>query len=151
MGSAFPGRGCGGRSPAMLRSCINCAGDVAIVYQLLIRLKIGRLGMVFLPGGYYIYSGSVKRAATARLERHLRKCKCKRWHIDYLLCRAEARVMAVRLWRWRQGRECAVNRRLLRARLAEPIVKGFGSSDCASGCAAHLLKVAGRVQDLMKV
>lgn len=120
-----------------------------VVYQLLIRLdqstriRIASLGSFILPAGWYVYSGSARRAAAARLARHFRKRKPRRWHIDYLLTRSCARVLAVRLWPWQPDLECKVNQALLRSGRASAAVPGFGSSDCERACPAHLLCCAG--------
>jgi Uri superfamily endonuclease len=101
--------------PAMLRA------NPPIVYQLLIRLdqpvpiRIASLGSFTLPPGWYVYSGSARRTSGSRLARHLRKRKPRRWHIDYLLSRKNARVVGIRLWPWQPGLECAVNQALLHA------------------------------------
>jgi len=101
-----------------------------------VRVRVGRLGWVRLPAGVYYYCGSARRALPARVARHLRRRKPRRWHIDYLLAHPAARVMAVRAWADR--RECDLVAAALR-RGGRAAIKGFGSSDCASGCPAHLI------------
>lgn len=129
-----------GRLAALLRD------NPPVVYQLLICLdqptpiRIATLGPCTLPAGWYVYSGSARRASAARLARHLRKRKCRRWHIDYLLTCPGARVVAVRLWPWQPALECRVNRTLLRWHGASVPLARFGSGDCAHGCPAHLLR-----------
>jgi Uri superfamily endonuclease len=130
-------------SPRWVHSLLR--DNPPIVYQLLIhldrpaRIRIGSLGTFILPAGWYVYSGSARRASAGRLARHLRKHKTRRWHIDYLLARPHTRIVAIRIFPWRPGRECAVNQALLKdAGLAVPI-PGFGSSDCRHACPAHLL------------
>jgi len=64
------------------------------IYALLIYAKeqdinIGALGVVHFSGGYYVYVGSAQRNLLKRIERHMRKDKRHRWHIDYLLDNAE--------------------------------------------------------------
>lgn len=119
-----------------------------IVYQLLIRvyhpapIRISRRAPALLAVGWYIYSGSARRASSARLARHLRKRKVCRWHIDYLLTGPRARVTAVRFWPWKPGLECAVNQALLKAG-AQTVVRGFGNGDCERSCPAHLLFLSG--------
>ncbi len=109
----------------------------AISYQLLIevarpvRRRIGRLGLVEFPPGHYVYTGSAKRGLEARLERHLRRTKALRWHIDYLLTARGVRVTGVR----RSGRdECVLNR----AVQGKIVCARFGASDCRAYCASHL-------------
>ena len=48
-------------------------------------LQVGALGEVSLEPGWYLYVGSARRHLEARLRRHLRPEKRRRWHIDYLL------------------------------------------------------------------
>ena len=107
-------------------------------YQLLIELpqpvrcRIGRLGEFDFPAGWYVYTGSARRAFEARIARHQRRDdKTLRWHIDHLLAAPGARV--VRVLRSRRG-ECAWNQ-ATRGRI---VVAGFGASDCRAGCGAHL-------------
>ena len=66
-------------------------------YALLIRLdqaaniEVGRRGTFAFPPGYYLYLGSARGPGglAARLGRHRRRDKTLRWHVDYLLQRAE--------------------------------------------------------------
>lgn len=110
-------------------------------YQLLLWLEspmqvaVGRLGSVAFPAGWYVYTGSARGGLAARVARHLRRRKRRRWHIDYLL--AHARVAAV-LCRAGDGRgECAHSRAALALPGARVVVAGFGASDCR--CPAHLV------------
>lgn len=111
-------------------------------YQLLIdvprrlRVQIGRLGEFEFPAGRYAYTGSAKRNLAARIARHLRREKALRWHIDYLLAAPGVRIKRVIT---SPHPECALNR----ACCGRIVVAGFGSSDCACGCGAHL-KYLGR-------
>ncbi len=64
------------------------------VYALLIfcpecRLTVGALGEIHFPESYCVYVGSAQRNMQKRIKRHLRRDKKLRWHIDYLLTRAE--------------------------------------------------------------
>lgn len=108
-----------------------------VTYQLQIevaqplRCTIGRLGTFDFPAGRYVYTGSARRAFEARIARHLRADKTRRWHIDYLLTAPGVRVIDV----VRSARaECVLNRGV---RGSVP-VPGFGASDCRKGCGAHL-------------
>lgn len=106
-------------------------------YQLVIevarplRLTIGRLGEFDFPAGRYVYTGSARRNFEARVARHLRREKTLRWHIDYLLVAPGVEVVAVK--RSRRD-ECLLNR----ATKGRAVAPGFGASDCAAGCPAHL-------------
>jgi Uri superfamily endonuclease len=109
----------------------------AISYQLVIKvpaklcLRVGRLGMFDFPAGTYVYTGSARRNFEARLARHLRTEKRLRWHIDYLLAAPGVRI--ARILRSRRD-ECRLNQ----ATAGRVLVRGFGASDCRSGCGGHL-------------
>ncbi len=51
-------------------------------------LDVGALGTLHFERGYYVYIGSAQRNLQKRVERHLRREKKLRWHIDYLLLHA---------------------------------------------------------------
>ncbi len=104
-----------------------------------VRVRVGRLGRVALPAGTYYYFGSARRNLPARVARHLRRKKTKRWHIDYLLAHPAAEVAAVHAWTDRS--ECDLAAEALRRGGTAP-VPGFGSSDCRRGCPAHLVCAA---------
>jgi Uri superfamily endonuclease len=100
-----------------------------------LRLEVGALGTITLPAGRYVYTGSARRALEARIARHLRRDKPRRWHIDWLTTSPDVAVTDV----LRSARtECALNR----ATRGSVPVPGFGASDCRSGCRAHLKRVA---------
>ncbi len=50
--------------------------------------KIGALGEIDFPSGYYLYVGSAMNSVEARVHRHFSKEKKRKWHIDYLLSSA---------------------------------------------------------------
>ncbi len=49
-------------------------------------IQVGRIGKVIFSPGHYVYIGSARGpgGVRARLSRHCRKSKPRRWHIDYL-------------------------------------------------------------------
>jgi Uri superfamily endonuclease len=110
---------------------------VCTTYQLHIhvprplRIAVGRLGSFDFPAGDYVYTGSAKRNFQARVDRHLRKEKALRWHIDHLL--AAPGVTATLLHR-SESSECALNQ----ITGGKVLVPGFGASDCRRGCGSHL-------------
>jgi Uri superfamily endonuclease len=104
-------------------------------------IRVGRLGEIAFPAGWYLYVGSAlgPGGLLARLARHLRQGTGKHahWHIDYL----RERATWGGAWGRTSGRrlECdwaAVVRNLPGAKIAAP---GFGASDCH--CPAHLVHV----------
>jgi Uri superfamily endonuclease len=118
----------GGSSPAV--------GAYIILFRLprLIRVSIGRLGIFDFPGGRYAYVGSAMNGLKARTERHLRGQGRKRWHIDYLMDRAEGKEAL--LFPGARELECSLAAELRDdPGVSEPI-NHFGSSDCR--CRSHL-------------
>ena len=98
------------------------------------RIRVGRLGLQPFGAGYYVYTGSAMNGLEARVARHRRRGKRLRWHIDYLLQKAE--MAEVVLIPTRRRMECARNRVVLSLPGASIPVAGFGSSDCR--CRSHL-------------
>jgi len=90
------------------------------------------------PAGFYIYTGSAKRNLLHRTARHLTIKHKRRWHIDYLLGSDRARILDVVILPGREQSECHANCEVGRMPGAVVVLKGFGSSDCRSGCPAHL-------------
>ncbi|MCL2786773.1 MAG: GIY-YIG nuclease family protein [Methanomassiliicoccaceae archaeon] len=94
----------------------------------------GSLGTLTVAAGDYCYVGSAMNGLDSRIERHFRKEKTMRWHIDRLTVIADAMEAYVSMTR----KECELST------IAEececvPVFKGFGSSDC--GCVTHLFRV----------
>jgi len=100
--------------------------------------RVGALGAVHLPPGRYAYVGSARRGLKARLARHTRRRKPRRWHIDALARSADpAGAIA---WPWREGRECRLAQALIATATGDRAVPRFGASDC--GCGGHLFALA---------
>ncbi len=91
-----------------------------------------------LAPGRHAYCGRAYRPGglRARLRRHLKHEKARRWHIDHLT--TAGRIFALGLVPG--GQECALVDGFGRQRGVEVPLAGFGSSDCAS-CPAHLLRI----------
>jgi sugar fermentation stimulation protein A len=96
------------------------------------RIRVGRLGTWDFPAGTYFYAGSAQRGLKARIERHARRRKPKRWHLDYLS--AHATLLGALLCPGPKATECALASDL--AQLFDIAVPHFGSSDCR--CPGHL-------------
>lgn len=47
-------------------------------------IDIGKKGRYYFETGYYIYAGSGIRNLIQRVDRHFKKDKALKWHIDYL-------------------------------------------------------------------
>lgn len=114
-------------------------------YVLLIQLAeertitAGRLKAVRFSRGYYAYVGSALGGFKSRLDRHLRRNKKHRWHIDYLLQMAS--INGIILCESQDRIECTIAR-ALGGRFDS--IPGFGASDCR--CKSHLFFNAGEMK-----
>ncbi|MGE3271411.1 MAG: DUF123 domain-containing protein [Chloroflexota bacterium] len=98
-------------------------------------MRIGRLGLVCLPAGWYVYIGSALGGLGARISRHARQEKRPHWHIDYLLAAGRLDTVAVHVGTARI--ECATAQAVARLPGGRLPVPRFGASDCR--CSAHLV------------
>jgi len=101
-------------------------------------IPVGALGIRFFQNGFYTYTGSALGSAQnlrARITRHMRSEKRRRWHVDYLLDVAE--IFAVVYCVSPRRLECAVVDALNEKGSVDVPARGFGSSDCKC-CASHL-------------
>ncbi len=103
-------------------------------------ISVGRLGVVSLDSGHYVYAGSAlgPGGLQARLRHHSGRSARPHWHIDYLS--ALEPPVDIFFAVGPERLECVWAQRLHRAGAAWA-ASGFGSSDCRSGCGAHLLRV----------
>lgn len=99
-------------------------------------IRIGSLGMREFPAGLYVYVGSALSGIEGRVSRHRSSKKKRRWHIDYLLDRAEV-LSVIAIPTDGRSAECQVLQALAGCEEASVPVNGFGSSDC--GCKSHLV------------
>ncbi|MCP4261744.1 MAG: GIY-YIG nuclease family protein [Planctomycetes bacterium] len=104
-------------------------------------IRVGRLGRFRFHKGVYFYIGSAQRDLSSRIERHNRKKKTLRWHIDYLSTKAEM-LGAITIPGPREL-ECQLAKKL--SGMFELAMPGFGASDCR--CGGHLFYV----KDLVKI
>ncbi|MEO0081422.1 MAG: GIY-YIG nuclease family protein [candidate division WOR-3 bacterium] len=119
-------------------------------------MRVGALGRLDFPAGFYLYVGSGGLNAVRRVQRHLARKKRVRWHIDYLTT-GRNRMRPVDAYFFPGMRECCLVRTLAAARcecgrkpmrIYEPAAgdlhrqhfPGFGSSDCR--CRSHLFYAA---------
>ncbi|RLG02180.1 MAG: GIY-YIG nuclease family protein, partial [Thaumarchaeota archaeon] len=58
-----------------------------------LKIRIGSLGVVEFKRGYYVYVGSGQRYLEKRIQRHKKKIKRVKWHIDYLTTNSDVRVI----------------------------------------------------------
>ncbi len=102
------------------------------------RLRVGKLGLVYLEPGPYAYVGRAfgPGGLAARLAHHLKTPVSPHWHIDWL--RPHGAVREIWYARTAPSDEHQWARALARIRGATLPARGFGSSDCR--CHAHLIR-----------
>lgn len=107
-----------------------------------IRLTPAVLGGPEMEPGLYLYCGSAygPGGLDARINRHLKRRKKLRWHVDRLTTRGRVRFVG----RVPEGRECALVSQFSALSKSSFPVPGFGSSDCKV-CPSHLIKVDAEV------
>ncbi len=96
--------------------------------------RVGRLGVVTLQPGYYLYVGSAlgPGGLRARIARHRRREKKRHWHIDYL----RRHTAFVDTWFLADGRNHEHEWAAALAARYDIAHPRFGASDCR--CASHL-------------
>ena len=108
-----------------------------------LKLSVGALGEIALPAGRYAYVGSARPSIAGRVSRHLRLAESRtgksHWHIDYLLLHPAIELTGIEA---RPGAaECSVAKEIASGKGACAPVPRFGSTDCRSGCGAHLFRI----------
>ncbi|RKY01180.1 MAG: hypothetical protein DRP54_04135 [Spirochaetes bacterium] len=97
-------------------------------------LEIGSLGKIKFERGHYVYVGSALNNLERRVNRHIRKSKSKRWHIDYLVPEQLKIIKIYKIRRKDRLEEKIVDE--LKT-ISDGLVKGFGAGD--SRQSSHLL------------
>ncbi len=110
-----------------------------------VKMQIRTLGDHVLAPGRYLYVGSARRGTAARCARHERLARMKtgkiRWHIDHLLIHPDCRLVLIDSLPGAE--ECVISGRIARQKRVVAPIPGFGSTDCRSGCPAHLYRLEG--------
>lgn len=106
-------------------------------------IEVGKLGRIFFKKGYYAYIGSALNGIEKRVERHLRKEKKIRWHIDYLLQYGE--IVNVFIKESVKKEECEIAKKFTPYFLC---IEKFGCSDCK--CKSHLF-YAEKYEDFLSI
>jgi len=104
-----------------------------------VRVRVSSLGTLIFDPGLYLYVGSARGPGglRARVGRHLRRDKSKKWHIDYLTASDSFNLVGV---------FTGISQKRMESELVAELVKegavqcmaGFGSTD-DSKAASHLL------------
>ncbi|MDF2954053.1 MAG: DNA-binding protein [Thermodesulfobacterium sp.] len=120
--------------PFRILEKIEDKGIYLLVFELKNRekIKIGSLGEKIFDNGFYVYVGSAMKNLTKRINRHFRKNKKTRWHIDYLVPKGHS-LKAIPI-RTSNKLECEIAKAL--SLISDDIISGFGASDCR--CGSHL-------------
>lgn len=120
------------------KTCPSSGGTYILRLELVLdkRIRVGKHGIVLFTKGSYVYVGSAfgPGGLRARLGRHCRRKKKKRWHIDYLLAHADVKQIWYTLYP--QPREHHWAQAIEQLEGATIPIPGFGSSDCR--CKTHL-------------
>ncbi|MEJ2109168.1 MAG: GIY-YIG nuclease family protein [Acidobacteriota bacterium] len=121
--------------------------DNAYILYLRVRkdlaLKVGVLGPIVLSAGSYAYVGSACGSIQARVSRHRRLAESKtgkiHWHIDHVLVHPDTEL--TRIKSIPGCSECSIAQSVAARPGATVPAPGFGSTDCMSGCPAHLFRL----------
>lgn len=117
---------------------MSCPGTYALILRATDgrRLQVGRLGVLHVHPGYYVYVGSAfgPGGVRARVAHHQRVALRPHWHIDYLRSCTYLEYVWYTYDRQRREHQWAQEFAGLPG-AAVPLV-GFGASDCA--CVTHL-------------
>ncbi len=99
-------------------------------------IEVGRIGKHNFKKGFYLYVGSAHGPGglNARLARHMKKDKSKRWHIDYI--RNAGFVTSIIVQYGKEKKECTWAEKLKSSDFLIMPINRFGSSDCT--CRSHL-------------
>ena len=100
------------------------------------RIRVGKLGKLDFPPGFYIYVGRARNSLSSRVRRYFGSIKKKFWHIDYLLSYARPLFAVLIPSSDPKKKECFYVRKLS---AWGKVVKNFGSSDCR--CVGHLIHI----------
>ncbi len=134
-------------APPVARGAETCLPAEPGVYLLLLHLPDGlvlpggRHAGARLPAGWTLYAGSAKGPGglRARVSRHLRRDKPKRWHADWITPEARAAFAMC----FTDRGECDIVAALSSSGGFDFPVPGLGSSDCRA-CVSHVLCWNGR-------
>jgi Uri superfamily endonuclease len=111
-------------------------------------IRIGRLGCFKLQEGCYFYTGSGLGVGAVslegRIERHKRRSKTLRWHVDYLTSNENWNFTGAVYVVSKRRLECRINRLICCSLHALPVIPKFGSSDC--NCLTHLFRFDGALK-----
>ena len=105
-----------------------------------ITTSIGSLGLNRLKKGLYVYVGSAlgPGGLRARIDRHLKRDKKLKWHIDYLTANPNVEIREIVVFKSKEKLECLLSKTVLENN-GDVVIPKFGSTDC--DCPSHLIKI----------
>jgi len=116
------------------------------------RIKIGKLGTINFPKGYYCYVGSALGKSINlenRISRHKKlntnKTGKLKWHIDYFLVNPSASIIDTIMINNDRRMECEISKKL--EKVAVKSINNFGSSDC--NCKSHFHYFKEKIDDVI--
>jgi len=116
-----------------------------------VRIRVGSFGTFTFVPGLYLYVGSARGPGglRARIGRHLRRDKVKRWHIDYLTASSSFRPVGVFTGMSERRMEGTLVAELMRAGI-DQCVAGFGSTDDPR-VTSHLLAATTSLEECRRI
>jgi Uri superfamily endonuclease len=104
------------------------------------KIRIGKIGLIDFPKGYYCYVGSALGKTVNlenRIDRHKKlnteKIGKLKWHIDYFLVNPNSSIIDTIVIKSNHRLECDISEKL--ERVANRSINSFGCSDC--DCKSH--------------
>jgi len=115
------------------------------------RLHVGSLGTLTFQPGLYLYVGSARGPGglRARVNRHVRRDKSRRWHIDYLTTSDSFNLTGVFTGISRERMESELVAELIRQGTSE-CAPGFGSTDDPEAT-SHLLAAPASLEECRRI
>jgi len=119
-------------------------GSYALVFKCTVPFQVvtGKLGPIFISGGYWIYVGSAfgQGGLRARLTHHLKPSHRPHWHIDYI----KSAMRLVEIWTTTDTAKREHDWAMVFSTLngASRPIPGFGATDCM--CRSHLIHLPRR-------
>lgn len=109
-----------------------------------IDIRVGHLGFLHIPQGYYLYVGSAMGLGSvsyeSRIKRHYLRKKKRFWHIDYLTTHEDVVISYADMVSENKKIECEIAAHLKTVFQGEILFKNFGSTDC--NCGGHLIYIS---------
>jgi len=100
------------------------------------RVEVGALGGVEWSKPWLYYVGRASHGWGSRFKRFTRPEQRNFWHIDYLVNAPGSTRWGVFIYETQPDRECDISQ-TVGTMDTEPLMAGFGASDCEADCRSH--------------